>query len=190
VLGTAVRRAAAATSTPLTHMPVSLPPAPPPPPAALCHSFLFKDQFIELTTAVPGDSDLYGLGEASLQQGLLLPRDGTIKTMWARDAAPTEADINTYGAHPFYLQVNKGKATGPAAGAVHCGSLNSPPSGVYLLVSDALRSTHTAAVTGLGPIQQQRSSCARLTTSLLHCCCRRHCPGCVSAQQQRHGRDP
>lgn len=71
------------------------------------HSFLFKDQFIELTTAVPADSDLYGLGEGTLQQGLLLPRDGTIKTMWARDAAPTEADINTYGAHPFYLQVNK-----------------------------------------------------------------------------------
>jgi alpha-glucosidase (family GH31 glycosyl hydrolase) len=73
-----------------------------------CRSFLFKDQFIELTTSVPQDSDLYGVGETTLPTGLLLPRDGNVITMWARDSASAEAEINIYGAHPFYLQLNKG----------------------------------------------------------------------------------
>lgn len=73
---------------------------------------------------MPADSDLYGLGESTLPQGLLLPRDGSIRTMWARDAAPAEADINTYGAHPFYLQVNKGEERkGPRRKGGACYSL-------------------------------------------------------------------
>lgn len=99
-------------------------------------SFLFKDQFIELTTAVPADSDLYGLGESTLPQGLLLPRDGSIRTMWARDAAPAEADINTYGAHPFYLQVNKGEERrGPIRGATAGGNHPTTPTGLPAKVS-------------------------------------------------------
>lgn len=76
------------------------------------HSFLFKDQFIELTTSVPQDSDLYGLGETALPGGLLLPRNGEVVTMWARDSAPAETNINVYGTHPFYLQLNKGALVG------------------------------------------------------------------------------
>lgn len=73
------------------------------------HSFLFKDQFIEVTTSVPADADLYGTGETVLPGGLLLPRGGNVLTMWARDSASAESEINTYGAHPFYLQLNKGE---------------------------------------------------------------------------------
>eukprot|EP00775_Hariotina_reticulata_P010096 gene10096-10252_t len=68
---------------------------------------LFKDQYLELTTALPADADLYGLGEVSLPTGLLLPRDGSIITMWARDYSSAAVHANLYGAHPFYLQVNR-----------------------------------------------------------------------------------
>eukprot|EP00775_Hariotina_reticulata_P010104 gene10104-10260_t len=70
------------------------------------HKFLFKDQFIEVTTSVPKDADLYGLGEAMLSTGLLLPRDGKIITLWNRDTAAFQSNVNLYGSHPFYLQVN------------------------------------------------------------------------------------
>jgi alpha-glucosidase (family GH31 glycosyl hydrolase) len=70
---------------------------------------VFKDQFIELSTAVPADADLYGLGETTLRTGLLLPRDGTVMTLWNRDLSPAEPNFNLYGSHPFYLQVNKGR---------------------------------------------------------------------------------
>jgi hypothetical protein len=70
--------------------------------------FIFKDQFIELATTLPSESDLYGLGEATLRGGLLLPRNGSIITLWARDVAAAVTDWNLYSAHPFYLQVNKG----------------------------------------------------------------------------------
>lgn len=76
--------------------------------ALLPCSFLFKDQFIELTTSVPEDSDLYGVGESSLSGGLLLPRNGKVISAWVRDSAASEPDINTYSAQPFYLQLNKG----------------------------------------------------------------------------------
>jgi alpha-glucosidase (family GH31 glycosyl hydrolase) len=71
--------------------------------------FIFKDQYIELTTNVPEDADLYGLGEVSLPTGLLLPRDGTVITMWARDLASAMPYVNLYGSHPFYLQINRGE---------------------------------------------------------------------------------
>ena len=70
--------------------------------------FVFKDQYIELTTNVPADSDLYGIGEVSLPTGPLLPRDGTVITLWARDLASALPYANLYGSHPFYLQINKG----------------------------------------------------------------------------------
>jgi hypothetical protein len=80
---------------------------------------VFKDQFIELSTAVPADADLYGLGEATLRTGLLLPRDGTVMTMWNRDLTPAAIGWNLYGSHPFYLQVNKGKALRELTSLMH-----------------------------------------------------------------------
>lgn len=79
------------------------------------HSFIFKDQYIELTTRLPRDADLYGIGEVSLPTGLLLPRDGTTITLWARDMPSANPYANLYGSHPFYLQLNSGEQ--PAAGA-------------------------------------------------------------------------
>jgi len=70
--------------------------------------FLFKDQYIELSTNVPEDADLYGLGEVTLPTGLLLPRDGRIITLYNRDLPAAVPYANLYGSHPFLMQVNKG----------------------------------------------------------------------------------
>lgn len=77
---------------------------------AISHScrLSFKDQYIELSTELPRDADVYGLGEATLATGLLLPRNGKILTLWARDIGADTVDANLYGSHPFYLQVNPG----------------------------------------------------------------------------------
>jgi hypothetical protein len=82
---------------------------PPPAPLPAFHRFLFKDQYIEFTTSIPEDSDLYGMGEVTLPTGFLLPRNGRTLTLWARDFPCAFPDVNLYGSHPFYLQVNKGE---------------------------------------------------------------------------------
>jgi hypothetical protein len=74
-----------------------------------CNRFLFKDQYIEFSTSIPEDADLYGMGEVTLPTGFLLPRNGRTLTLWARDFPCAFPDVNLYGSHPFYLQVNKGE---------------------------------------------------------------------------------
>jgi alpha-glucosidase (family GH31 glycosyl hydrolase) len=71
--------------------------------------FLFKDQFIELSTNVPEDADLYGLGEVTIPTGLRLPRDNRIITLYNADTSALVPYHNLYGSHPFLLQVNKGE---------------------------------------------------------------------------------
>ncbi|KAF7376773.1 Glycoside hydrolase family 31 protein [Mycena sanguinolenta] len=71
-------------------------------------SLVFEDQYLQLTSALPLDANIYGLGEVVASSGLR--RDvgtnggvGTIQTDWARDSAdPT--DQNIYGSHPVYLE--------------------------------------------------------------------------------------
>ncbi|KAF8062770.1 Alpha-glucosidase [Scenedesmus sp. PABB004] len=86
------------------------------------HRFVFKDQFIELTTALPADTHIYGLGEVTLPGGLLLPRDGSVITLWNRDLPAAEPHANLYSSHAFYLAV-------AADGSAH---------GVYFLNSNGM----------------------------------------------------
>ncbi|TBU42736.1 glycosyl hydrolases family 31-domain-containing protein [Dichomitus squalens] len=93
----------------------SLPPAPIPPNNASDSStgfdgfpLVFEDQYLQLTSALPLDANVYGLGEVVAASGFR--RDvgtdgspGTIQTMWARDAADP-VDENIYGSHPIYLE--------------------------------------------------------------------------------------
>jgi alpha-glucosidase (family GH31 glycosyl hydrolase) len=78
----------------------------------LCCRFIFKDQYIEFSTRLPRDSNIYGIGEVSLPTGLQLPRDGTTITLWARDMPSANPYANLYGSHPFYLQLNAGGLRG------------------------------------------------------------------------------
>jgi alpha-glucosidase (family GH31 glycosyl hydrolase) len=67
----------------------------------LFSGLVFSDQFLSLSTSLPANPVVYGLGEkvTSLQ----LQTSGKPVTFWARDAA-TPVDQNIYGSHPFYME--------------------------------------------------------------------------------------
>ncbi|KZT68499.1 glycoside hydrolase family 31 protein [Daedalea quercina L-15889] len=93
----------------------SLPPTPIPPlnssdPSTALDGFplVFEDQYLQLTSALPYDANIYGLGEVIASSGFR--RDvgtadglGTIQTMWARDDADP-VNENMYGSHPIYME--------------------------------------------------------------------------------------
>ncbi|KAI4171373.1 MAG: hypothetical protein LQ343_004329 [Gyalolechia ehrenbergii] len=60
---------------------------------------VYENQFIEFVSALPGNYNVYGLGETI--HGLRLGNNFT-KTMWAADVGDP-IDLNIYGSHPFYL---------------------------------------------------------------------------------------
>ncbi|KAK7054983.1 hypothetical protein VNI00_003446 [Paramarasmius palmivorus] len=67
---------------------------------------VFEDQYLQLTSTLPEDANIYGLGEYYAETGFrrrIVEGGGSIQTMWARDAADP-IDENMYGSHPFYLE--------------------------------------------------------------------------------------
>ncbi|KAJ0409813.1 hypothetical protein P43SY_005707 [Pythium insidiosum] len=72
---------------------------------------VFKDQYLQVSTAVPADQSVYGIGESTRDSMRLSP--GEKHTLWARDQGSFDKAANTYGSHPFFLGLNgKGKAHG------------------------------------------------------------------------------
>lgn len=67
-----------------------------------------QDQYLEISTAIPSEATLFGLGEHTSSTGFALRRDGVPYTLWARDQAPNTANVNLYGSHPFILDVRPG----------------------------------------------------------------------------------
>ncbi|KAH7923368.1 glycoside hydrolase family 31 protein [Leucogyrophana mollusca] len=69
---------------------------------------VFEDQYLQVTSALPHGTNIYGLGEIIASSGFR--RDigtdggvGTVQTMWSRDIEDP-IDQNMYGAHPMYLE--------------------------------------------------------------------------------------
>ncbi|KAG9308425.1 glycoside hydrolase family 31 protein [Chiua virens] len=93
----------------------SLPPTPIPPfnssdPRTAFDGFplVFEDQYLQIASALPYGTNIYGLGEVIASSGFR--RDigtdggiGTIQALWARDIADP-MDDNLYGSHPIYLE--------------------------------------------------------------------------------------
>ncbi|KAG9311239.1 glycoside hydrolase family 31 protein [Chiua virens] len=93
----------------------SLPPTPIPPfnssdPRTAFDGFplVFEDQYLQIASALPYGTNIYGLGEVIADSGFR--RDigadggvGTIQTHWARDVGDP-IDENMYGSHPIYLE--------------------------------------------------------------------------------------
>ncbi|KAG9298864.1 hypothetical protein G9A89_015885 [Geosiphon pyriformis] len=69
---------------------------------------VFKDQYIEISTLLPAQSNIYGFGEVVAP---LKRKEGQRMTLWNRDAPCPEGE-NLYGSHPFYIEINEGKAHG------------------------------------------------------------------------------
>lgn len=131
--------------------------------AVTCNRFLFKDQYIEFTTSIPEDADLYGMGEVTLPTGFLLPRNGRTLTLWARDFPCAFPDVNLYGSHPFYLQVNKGEG---------------------MFVSPLSWHRHSSCKYLCMGLEAQAAAVHRPVCSLLSSCCRLGMP---HVQQQKYG---
>ncbi|KAK7045115.1 glycoside hydrolase family 31 protein [Favolaschia claudopus] len=77
-------------------------------------ALVFEDQYLQLTSALPLDANVYGLGEVVATSGFR--RDvgtnggGTIQTNWDRDD-PDPTDENIYGSHPIYMEHRFNNAT-------------------------------------------------------------------------------
>lgn len=104
---------------------------------------VFKDAYIELTTAIPPTSSVYGLGERTSSSATLpLRRDGLPLALWARDSAAADADVNTYASWPVAWIV-------AADGATHAIALLSSNGMDVVLSQDALTWRVTGGVIDL-----------------------------------------
>ncbi|KAI9357878.1 alpha glucosidase [Pilaira anomala] len=66
---------------------------------------VFEDQYLEISTKVPKDANIYGFGEVTAP----FRRTTNVTTIWARDNAD-DMYRNIYGSHPYYTEIRDGKA--------------------------------------------------------------------------------
>ncbi|KAJ8760767.1 hypothetical protein K2173_018827 [Erythroxylum novogranatense] len=72
---------------------------------------VFKDQYLEISTQLPKDASLYGLGENTQPHGIKL-YPGDPYTLYTTDASAINLNTDLYGSHPMYLDLRNvdGKA--------------------------------------------------------------------------------
>lgn len=79
------------------------------------NSLVFKDQYIELSTKLPKDASLYGLGENTQPHGIkLFPNEPY--TLYTTDVSAINLNTDLYGSHPVYMDLRNvnGKASAHA----------------------------------------------------------------------------
>ncbi|XP_022734472.1 alpha-xylosidase 1-like [Durio zibethinus] len=65
---------------------------------------VFKDQYLEISTQLPKDASLYGLGENTQPHGIkLYPNDPY--TLYTTDKSPANLNTGLYGSHPVYMDL-------------------------------------------------------------------------------------
>ncbi|KAI0033893.1 glycosyl hydrolases family 31-domain-containing protein [Vararia minispora EC-137] len=99
-------------------------------------AFVFEDQYLQLTSSLPRDANVYGLGEVIATSGFRrdIAENGTLQTWWARDVTdPTNENI--YGAHPVYLEHRVD--TNGTASAAHAVFLSSAAGADVVLTTPA-----------------------------------------------------
>jgi alpha-glucosidase (family GH31 glycosyl hydrolase) len=73
-------------------------------------TLIYKNQYLEVTTAIDQEAYTYGLGESTrLNQALASDRT---YTLWAADIAALGFNQNLYGSFPYYIQMVRGSAHG------------------------------------------------------------------------------
>ncbi|ORX78974.1 putative alpha-glucosidase [Basidiobolus meristosporus CBS 931.73] len=73
------------------------------------HRLVFEDTYLELTSSLPENANIYGLGE--VVDTFRRDPTNTTQAMWGRDVADPVRE-NLYGTHPFYIELRNGKAHG------------------------------------------------------------------------------
>ncbi|KAG8473322.1 hypothetical protein CXB51_035434 [Gossypium anomalum] len=64
----------------------------------------FKDQYLEISTQLPEDASLYGLGENTQPHGIkLYPNDPY--TLYTTDKSAINLNTDLYGSHPVYMEL-------------------------------------------------------------------------------------
>ncbi|XP_057762645.1 alpha-xylosidase 1 [Arachis stenosperma] len=82
---------------------------------SLFSSLVFKDQYLEISTKLPKDASLYGLGENTQPHGIkLYPSDPY--TLYTTDISAINLNADLYGSHPVYMDLrnNGGSASAHA----------------------------------------------------------------------------
>ncbi|XVF03407.1 hypothetical protein REPUB_Repub04eG0258700 [Reevesia pubescens] len=65
---------------------------------------VFKDQYLEISTQLPEDASLYGLGENTQPKGIkLYPNDPY--TLYTTDVSAINLNTDLYGSHPVYMDL-------------------------------------------------------------------------------------
>ncbi|XP_057960784.1 alpha-xylosidase 1 [Malania oleifera] len=76
-------------------------------------NLVFKDQYLEISTKLPKDASLYGLGENSQPHGIKLhPNDPY--TLYTTDISAINLNTDLYGSHPVYMDLRNVKGEGSA----------------------------------------------------------------------------
>ncbi|KAG2442338.1 hypothetical protein HXX76_002424 [Chlamydomonas incerta] len=69
---------------------------------------VFKPQYLQLRLRVPPETNLYGMGEVTLPDGLRLRRDGAPRALWNSDTPAAAVGVNLYGSHPVLYGITPG----------------------------------------------------------------------------------
>ncbi|KAG9153265.1 hypothetical protein Leryth_020850 [Lithospermum erythrorhizon] len=78
---------------------------------------VFKDQYLEISTKLPKDASLYGLGENTQPHGIkLYPNDPY--TLYTNDVSAININTDLYGSHPVYMDLRKIKGVPYAHGVL------------------------------------------------------------------------
>ncbi|KAK6788662.1 hypothetical protein RDI58_012460 [Solanum bulbocastanum] len=67
-------------------------------------NLVFKDQYLEISTKLPKDASLYGLGENTQPHGIkIYPNDPY--TLYTTDQSSINLNMDLYGSHPMYMDL-------------------------------------------------------------------------------------
>ncbi|KDO69959.1 hypothetical protein CISIN_1g0022561mg, partial [Citrus sinensis] len=78
---------------------------------------VFKDQYLEISTKLPKDASLYGLGENTQPHGIkLYPNDPY--TLYTTDVSAINLNTDLYGSHPVYMDLRNVNGEGAAHGVL------------------------------------------------------------------------
>ncbi|XP_073145336.1 alpha-xylosidase 1-like [Henckelia pumila] len=81
------------------------------------NSLVFKDQYLEISTKLPKDASIYGLGENTQPKGIKLsPNDPC--TIYTTDISAINLNADLYGSHPVYMDLRNVDGEGSAHGVL------------------------------------------------------------------------